>query len=255
MNHSIQLHQSENIKLRDYKDHDLVKITTQLIGLSSLLGLKELGAKESVLMADFITDQFKELTIEEVSEAFKMNVSGRLLDSKGEKTKPYGTLNVDYVGTVLALYRVYKSNELRKINKAAPIPMKTEEQKELELKTTMDEIFDELNTLFKQNILKYSVHNGVKYYGCLIYFNLLRPESDRELWNKAIEQEKLKYVGSFDTDSRKAVAYLMDSKGATKNDINKRVDISVKNRYKNLLASKCILELKDFYDDLNDVNE
>jgi len=47
----------------------------------------------------------------------------------------------------------------------------------------------------------------------------------------------------------------MDSKGATKNDINKRVDISVKNRYKNLLASKCILELKDFYDDLNDVNE
>jgi len=130
MNHSIQLHQSENIKLRDYKDHDLVKITTQLIGLSSLLGLKELGAKESVLMADFITDQFKELTIEEVSEAFKMNVSGRLLDSKGEKTKPYGTLNVDYVGTVLALYRVNKSNELRKINKAAPIPMKTEEQKE-----------------------------------------------------------------------------------------------------------------------------
>ena len=255
MNQAIQLHQGTDLKLRDFEASDLVKITTTLIGLSSLMGLRELSGLEAVAISDFITGEFKDFTLEEVQNAFKMNASGRLLDAKQEKVKPYGSLNIDYVGTVLALYRTYRTNELRKVNKAAPVPEKTQEQKDNELKQVMNEVFNEMNDLFKKKEFKFSVHDGVKYYGCLKYYKLMPAYYDKSLWAKAIEQEKLKYVNSFDANSRKATAFLIDSKASTSDEVKERVTISVKNRYRSLLASKCVEQFKDMCDDLNEVKE
>ncbi len=258
MNQTIQLYQNKDLKLRDYQANDLAKITTQLIGLSSLMGLRELTAMEAVAISDFIAEEFKDFTFQEVQHAFKMNAANKLLDSKGEKAKPYGSLNIDYVGTVLGLYREHRTKELRRINKAAPIPEKSQEQKDIELKQLMNEVFDEMNEHYKNGVLSFSFNNGIKYYGCLKYFNMLpdykkrQIEVAKELWGKAKEMTLNSYMGSLDSNSRKIIAHLNDSKTPLSNDLLEKVRISTENNYKGLLVNKCLTDFSEFYDDLNE---
>lgn len=255
MNQAIQLHQGTDLKLRDFQPSDLVNITTTLIGLSTLMGLRELTGLEAVAISDFIAEEFKDFTLEEVQNAFKMNSAGKLLDPKGEKTKPYGSLNIDYVGTVLALYRTYRTNELRKINIAAPIPMKTEEQKDAILKQVMAEIFDEMNTLYQNNRIKFTYSAGIKFYGCLKYYNMMPDYKSAELWEKSKRMMMDKLMLTLDKQNRIMIAYLKDSKLSVSYDIKNKVRIGIEGNYKGLLASKALEDFQDMCDNLEEVKE
>lgn len=255
MSQAIQLHQSADLKLRDFQTNDLAKITTTLIGLSSLMGLRELGATEAIAISDFIAEEFKDFTLQEIQNAFKMNTAGKLLDNANEKTKPYGSFNIDYVGTVLALYRTHRTNELRKVNKALPMPEKSQEQKDAELKSVMEEIFQEMNNYYKQGMTSFTFNNGIKFYGCLKYFGIMPDYKSPELWERAKQSILLSYMNNADRESRPLIAYIKDSKAPLSDDLKSRVKVSITNTYKGLLVSKCFNDSRELFDDLSECRD
>ena len=198
-----------------------------------------------------IEDRYDKWKYEGLRTHFTSNCSNDLLQEK------YGERAYDRLKEMCNVIKYPAStskrgkSEIKILTTVNDMPEKTEEQKECELKAVMNEIFQELNELYKKKDFKFSDHNGVKYYGCLKYFDLMPDYKDKELWAKAIEQEKLKHVNSFDSKSRGFMSFLMNPKEPTSKDISEKVTISVKNRYKNLLASKCVRDLEEFYDDLN----
>tara|TARA_R110000744_G_scaffold357580_2_gene464443 strand:+ start:3041 stop:3805 length:765 start_codon:yes stop_codon:yes gene_type:complete len=240
----------ENKKLRLFTSSDAKLIVAQFQGLSSLMGLKEVNPQNSKVMLDFVMDEFKDFSFEEIQTAFKMNIAGKLLDSRGEKTKPYGSFNIDYVGTVLALYRTYRTNELRKVNKASPMPEKSQEQKDAELKSVMEEIFQEMNNYYKQGMTSFTFNNGIKFYGCLKYFGIMPDYKSPELWEKAKQSILLSYMNNADRESRPLIAYIKDSKAPLSDDLKSRVKVSITNAYKGLLVSKCFNDSRELFDNL-----
>ena len=279
MSNIVKIHQ-EIKKLRDFTSNEWGAISVQFQGLSSFMGLKELSPENTKAMIDLVLDEFKDFSFDEIQKAFKMNISGKLLDSRGEKTKPYGSFNIDYVGTVLALYRTYGTNEIRKINKAAPMPEKSQEQKNAEIKSTMDEIFKELNIAFKNNEVKkrgflFYDNYAIKYYGCLKYFNILpeykgdQIDLPKELWEKAkqmrinhLKLEVVKIVESADLmDKSKRIKYnamiacITNPKATVSDELRNKCISAVKSNYESLLVSKCLIDLSDMFDDLNDCIE
>ena len=245
----------ENKKLRLFTSGDAKLIVAQFQGLSSLMGLKEVNPQNSKVMLDFVMDEFKDFSFEEIQTAFKMNIAGKLLDSRGEKTKPYGSFNIDYVGTVLALYRTHRTSELRKINKASPMPEKSQEQKDAELKSVMEEIFQEMNQHYKNKVMSFSFHNGVKYFGCLKYFGMMPEYKSHSLWAKAKDITFNSYLGSMDSSSRKILSHLKDSKHPLSDELLEKVKVSTNNNYKGLLVNKCLTDLSDMFDDLNECRD
>ena len=144
---------------------------------------------------------------------------------------------------------------IKPLTNITDMPDKTEEQKESELKLVMDEIFDEMNEHYKKGVTSFSFNNGIKYFGCLKYFDMMPDYKSAKLWNKAKESVISIHMCSLDKEGRSIIAYIKDSKAPLSDELKERVRISTVNSYKGLLVSKCLNDYRDISDDLLDCRE
>lgn len=251
MNELIRIHESTK-KLRLFTPEDWTRVALQFQGLSKLMGLKDIPPESCKFMIDFVKEEFKDFSFSEIENALKFNLAGKL----EEKVQPYGQFNINYLSDVLILYRKKRQKELSKNIKLFQMPEKTQEEKDNELKQVMDEVFDELNDHYKNKVTSFSFINGVKYYGCLKYFSMMPNYKEKQrktaddLWVNAKKATSDSYMGSLDSESRKIIAYLKDSKTPISDELLSKVQVATTNNYKGLLVTHCLNEFKEVYDDL-----
>lgn len=262
MSNIVKIH-NEHKKLRAFTPEDWGSIAIRFQGLSSFMGLKELSPENTKAMVDFCRDEFIDFSFTEIQTAFKMNLADKLPDSKGEKTIAYGSFNIDYVGTVLGLYRKYRTLELRKVNKAVVVE-KTDIQKKIELDKSMRESFKGMNEYFKSGEASLGTNQAKGYYECLEYFKILPTYTGKqegvpkELWEKAKQMQMNKLITSssmVSIENRKMIALIKNPKDTVSDELRKKAVSAVKSNYKLLLVSKCLTDYKDMFDDLEEVKQ
>ena len=281
MSEAIELHKGQSITVRDFGAAELTKLTTEFIAMSSLLGVKELSAIEAIAIADFVKDQFSTLSFEEIRNAFKMNIAGRLPDNKGDKTKPFGSFNIDYVGTVLSLYREFKKSELRKVNKSPDLPKKGFCQKYLDENSLMNDVFIELNNVFldrgisinnvrhtyfgasvnvvpelKNIKLNYSM--GIKFFGCLDYFGIIPKHStqvSKELWEQSKEIKLKELSFEFNRESILLSNLIRNPNLTVYDEVRNKAKIALTNIYKGLIVKRFLNDSREYFSNLYDARE
>lgn len=137
---------SVQIKIRDIKDISKFNIQVGSIMLTIInhLGIKEAVSKvEKDDVKEMILMQFKHLSLDEVSYAFKLERYGVY----GDKTDHFQLFNAEYVSTVLNKYLNWKVETRKQNNLNTPqLPQKTElsqEEKDQQVIDGLEAVFNE----------------------------------------------------------------------------------------------------------------
>jgi len=202
-----------------------------------------------------IEDRYDIWKFNGVRTHFTSNCSNEILEER------YGERAYDRLKEMCNVVK-YPSSEskrgkstIRPLNEINEMPEKSQEQKDAELKSVMEEIFQEMNNYYKQGMTSFTFNNGIKFYGCLKYFGIMPDYKSPELWERAKQSILLSYMNNADRESRPLIAYIKDSKAPLSDDLKSRVKVSITNTYKGLLVSKYFNDSREFFDDLSECRD
>ena len=163
---------SVQIKIRDIKD--ISEFNTQ-VGSMMLTIINHLGIKEAVSkiekddVKEMILMQFKHLSLDEVSYAFKLERYGVYRD----KTDHFQLFNAEYVSTVLNKYLKWKVETRKQNNLNTP---RLPQQTELSQEEKDQKVIDGLNTVFNEYKNTDRVFDGRLYLYDFFYKRNLLPK-------------------------------------------------------------------------------
>lgn len=245
----VYLENRKDLKLREL--NDLTPLRETFRYCLALVGIKKenlpTDAQKAVLI-DFCINNLSSFTVSEIKHAFTLAVAGKLeVDANS-----YQSFNPVFVADILNAYKNYTTKKNYHMKELDEVKEKTQEEKDDINRAMMLDILNELNESFQNKVYLFSYANGIKYYNCLRYFNLMPDYKDKNLWDKAKKQTIDRFKTSLDKESRSITAYLTKSIETTESNQSKARSCN-ENIYKGLLVEKYLKDTSDFEDSLIDL--
>ncbi len=158
------------VQAKDFVNSDMNKLVDLLGKWRLMVGVNtEVSPQEYIVIAGFIFENYKYITLEEIDLAITLSLKGELGDVD---VKTYGNFSALYVSAIINAFYVYKREHImeilqRKGKEEREKLMETPKPSPVEQRDSMREImFDEYN--------HYKEHDTIKDYGSLVYNFLLR---------------------------------------------------------------------------------
>lgn len=103
------------VLLRDCTPQDLVRLQLRLLSYAKLLGLSNVPDDGQLrLLAGFLVRAFPDVTEAELDAALERWAAGQL----AADLRPYGSLTIDFLGGLLAAWRLERRHDLRRLERA-----------------------------------------------------------------------------------------------------------------------------------------
>lgn len=97
--------------MREYSDTDVVILGAVLSEIAHELGFKETTKREIATVAKFIRNNYLDIRISEISDAFDLGISGKLNMDRSE-VNHYNSFSKLYVSGFLNAYIFFKNSKL-----------------------------------------------------------------------------------------------------------------------------------------------
>lgn len=252
---AVKLHEGYK-KMRDFVPNDWEKITKDIIGLASSLGIKEYSSQEIEYIIDFLKQEARDFSFSELKKGVNMAVAGKLTNSKGEEIKPYGSL-LNFIGSVMGAYRKHRARHLASIKKEPTAEEKEalEKKKKENFNQDMEDSFKILRRREKQNNFEFTYSQGIAFYDCLKHFGMMPEYRSDKLWKQALYMVRDDMKGSKDEDSKAILlSFINPEKGLSPKQYSRKLNATI-GHYKRLLLIKFLEEDLKFFESLEQARE
>jgi len=177
MKNEIQIAQQENTKLRMFNEIP-VELLRLIDKINVILMLEPLSEMEVSILAKFIHQEYKDLTLYEIEDSVYKSKSGRLECNPAT----YKKLDIDYFGRILTAYRIFKRKENLKKQKQLSHLELEQPKEDIEYEKKM--AYEFIDKVFKEENKMPIIANWVKAYDYMLENNLIKVTDSEKLMLK-----------------------------------------------------------------------